>query len=247
VAGARWVLELRFGAGPKARTVRVTVAGGEVPYAVEAGGLDGTLQPLPRDPDRSPARRLTVRFSPHSLRVACDGFPRWYSLKQGPGGPLSAVRLKCEAAPGERRPAKGAVAWSAFALEEAVDELPRPAGDERRDELWLAEGDQVFGRVLSLDRGGVTLEARFGTRTFPWADLRGWFPRREPLRPRALKGDPVRVRLHAAAAEDGDLLDGVVTALDARTLTLAHALLGELRLDRRYVRQLWPRRAPVAP
>jgi hypothetical protein len=133
------------------------------------------------------------------------------------------------------------VAWSAFVLEQAVGESRRPPGDERRDELWLADGDQVFGRVLGLDRQGVTLEARFGRRTFPWADLRGWFPRREAPRPRALKGEPVRLRLQAGAAEDGDLLDGVVTALDAKTLTLSHALLGELRLERRYVRQLWPR------
>jgi hypothetical protein len=239
--GARGALELRFGAGRAQHTVRVTVTGAGA-YAVDAGGLDGTASTGLPERLRGPSsqwHRLSVRFGPRSLRLSCDGVPLWYSLERGPGGPLSAVSLKCESA----TPA-AAVAWSAFSLEQAVDEPRRPPGDTRlaaaagRDELWLADGDQLFGTLHSLDRKGATLRGRFGTRTFPWADLRGWFPRREVLRPRSLEGTLVRVRLNGGPAEDGDLLAGVVTALDGKTLTLRHALLGEVRIDRRHVRQL---------
>jgi hypothetical protein len=127
-------------------------------YTVDAGGLDGTAPTGLPERLRGPSsqwHRLSVRFGPRSLRLRCDGVPLWYSLERGPGGPLSAVSLKCESA----TPA-AAVAWSAFSLEQAADEPRRPPGDKRlaaaagRDELWLADGDQLFGTLHSLDRAG---------------------------------------------------------------------------------------------
>jgi hypothetical protein len=233
-SGARWELALRFAARGGPRALRVRVAGAGENYDV-AGDFKGTAQPVARS---TGWHRLVVRFSARSLSVLCDDDVLWFDLKEGPGGPLSEVSLACVAA-GKAR-VKGAVAWTAFTLKRAVAERPHPPGDDGQDELWLAGGDQLFGRVLRADRRGVTLKARFGTRTFAWADLTGWYPRRAGGKERPVKGARVRVWLHSGLAAEPDVLDGVVTALDARRLTLRHQALGELSIDRRSVARLRP-------
>jgi hypothetical protein len=234
-AGARWELALRFAGKGGPRSLRITVAGAGEHSAVE-GDFKGTARRVARSPGW---HRLVVRFSATSLSVLCDDSVLWFNLEQGPGGPLNEVRLAC-LTPGKAARTRGAVAWTAFTLERAVAERPHPPGDEEQDELWLAGGDQLFGRVLRADRRGVTLEARFGTRTFAWADLTGWYPRHVAGKSRPLAGPRVRVWLHSGLTAEPDVLDGVVAALDARHLTLRHADLGELRLDRRWLARLRP-------
>jgi hypothetical protein len=158
----------------------------------------------------------------------------WYTLKEGPGGQLEEVTLACVAGtkPGA---AAGAMTWTAFTVESAMDERRHPEGDPKQDELWLATGDQVFGRVLSSSRHEIVLHGRFGKRAFSWADLRGWYPRRATVRPPPVAGSPVRLEIGSGLDAVVDVLVGVVTALDEKTLTLRHPLLGEVRVDRKYV------------
>src|SRR5207245_353627 len=82
---------------------------------------------------------------------------------------------------------KGAL-WTELGVERAVAFSPRPPGDPTQDELWLASGDQLFGKVVRADRKEVALEGRFGTRSFPWSALRGWFRRRTAAPPAARNG-----------------------------------------------------------
>jgi hypothetical protein len=232
--GGRWLFEATFEGKSGARALRVTLAGAGGHYEVDAGGLEGTTVRVARTPG---PHRLVVRFGPGSLSVTCDDDVLWHNLARGPGGPLRRVSLRCVEGTAA---VKGAVTCAAFSLERAVDEPPRPPGDDSQDELWLASGDQLFGRVLRADRQAVTLEGRFGTRAFAWAELRGWCPRREAAPAKSPEG-AVRVGLRSGLDAEEDVLDGVVTALDDKFLTLRHAFLGELRLDRRHVASLRPR------
>ena len=94
---------------------------------MEAGGLDGALQRV------LPAkgwRRLGIDFSTGSLRILCDDHVFWYTLEEGPGGPLRQVRLPC-AAPERPAALRGAVAFSDFVVERAVRGAAPPPGRAR--------------------------------------------------------------------------------------------------------------------
>jgi hypothetical protein len=235
-ARARWALEARFdGPGGPSR-VRVKVAGAGDAYTVEARGGAVAARRVARSPGW---HRLVVGFTPTSLRVTCDDDVLWYDLKQGPGGTLRQVALLC-IEPERPAPCRGSVCWSACTVEQAVDASPRPPGDERQDELWLASDDQLFGRILGAGRRGVEIEGRFGKRAFPWADVQGCYFRRSAAGAKPAEGPRVRLELHSGLAADADVLEGVLTGLTADRLTLEHALLGKLAIDRGRVRQLRP-------
>ncbi len=221
LAGARWQVEADFG-----RSLRVTVADEAGDYAVEASA--------PRDEGAAVARspgwhRLAVEFAAETLLVTMDDAVLWYSRGKGPGGPLREVRLACVADKGTTR---GAVAFDEFTVTRAVERLRRPPDTSAQDEIWLASGDQLFGRLTRLDRHGLDLEARFGKRSYSWAEVRGAFPKGPVAPPATTEGAHVRVRLRPAAGDEPDELEGVLRALDERRLVLRHPALGELDIDR---------------
>lgn len=233
-AGARWLVEAEFrgAAGPK--PVRVTVAEEADAYAVDA--------PAPRDKGSKVARepgwhRLAVEFGTGALVVTVDDAVLWYSREKGPGGPLREVRLACVA---EKGAVRGAVAFDEFTLTRAVDVLARPAETSEQDEAWLASGDQLFGRLTRLDRRGLELEGRFGKRAYSWAEMRGAFPQRPAASATTTEGAHVRAWLRPAAGTEPDELEGVLRALDDRRLTLRHATLGDLDIDRARLLRLRP-------
>jgi hypothetical protein len=233
-AGAKWQVEAEFQGSAGARVVRLTVADAGNAYAAEA--------PTPRDAEGEVARRpgwhrLTVEFGPTSLIVTIDDAVLWYSREKGPGGSLREVRLTCVADKGAVR---GAVAFDEFTLTRAVEVLPRPSDTAAQDEVWLTAGDQIFGRLTRLDRRGLELDGRFGKRTYSWAEARGAFPERTAVRPATTEGAHVRLWLRPAAGSESDELEGVLHALDDRRLTLRHAALGGLGIDRARLLRLKP-------
>ncbi len=235
--GGRWLLELTFRHGATTRTLSVGLAGEGTGYAVELPGVEGTTNPVARSPGW---HRVTVQFGRGSLRVLLDESALWYNLEHGPGGALRQVRLVCQAGQ-DKVPRTGSVAVTEFSVARGVEEPVRPGGDPEQDEVWLATGDQLFGSIVQADARTVTLEARYGRRTLPWTDIRGCFlARREQKPPPALAGQQVRLWLLNGLAPDPDVLDGVVVGLDEQHLRLRHARLGELKLDRRRLRQVRP-------
>ena len=232
--GAKWVVEAVFAD----RTVRVTLAGAGDALAVDVGGLEGTAYPVKRS---SEARKLTVAFSGQSLRIACDDEALWHSPTTGPGA-LRQVRLVCVATDGK---ATGAVLVSGVVVEAAEAVRRRPAGDPTRDELWLASGDQLFGEVKRADAVGVEIAGLFGTRSYAWKELRGWFPRRSAVvAAKAPQGVRVRVEIHSGLRAEPDVLDGVLTALDAKAATIHHPRLGALTIPRARVATVKPLAEP---
>jgi hypothetical protein len=235
-AGARWLLEMQFAGKCDPVPLRVTLAGSGEGYEVEVPGIEGESRRVARSPG---PHLLRVQFKPTSLRVTCDDDVLWYNLDRGPGGALHQVVLRCQesARPAELR---GSVAFAAFTLARAVDEPPRPPGDPTQDELWLATDDQLFGRIVRADRRAVEIEGRYGTRAFAWAEVRGCFLKREKPLPRPDGEAAVRLELRPGLGAEPDVLEGVLTGLDAKKLTLRHALLGERAIERSRVKELRP-------
>ena len=234
-SGARWMFELHFREGEQVRRVAVTVAGDGEQYAVDAGGLVGTARSVARTPGW---HRLLVQFTKRSLRVTCDDAVLWYNLERGPGGRLTQVTMRCHADAGEA--ARGAVAWTEFCLERAVNEHPKPPVEDDQDEVRLADDDQLFGRILRADRRVLEIEGRFGKRSLPWTRVAGCTFRRTDTARKPNEGANVRLLLDSGLDAEADVLEGVVTALDERQLTLRHALLGERTFERARVKELRP-------
>jgi hypothetical protein len=234
-AGARWLVEADFQRPDKARTVRVGVAGDGDRYGVEVPSAEGTVGTVTRAPGW---HRLDMEFAAGSLVITVDEAVLWHSRKHGPGGPLQRVRLVCAAAGGGG--ARGEVCFDDFGLARAVEERRRPPGDPEQDEVWLLSGDQVFGRLDRADRRAVEFQGRFGNRTFAWDEVRGVFLRRQSSPPRTADGEQIRVRLRPGTGTELDELEGALRGLDEQHLTLAHPILGELKIDRGRLREVRP-------
>jgi hypothetical protein len=118
-----------------------------------------------------------------------------------------------------------------------VPSMPRPASIKDQDSLWLEQGEQLFGRIVSADRDKVLLDAKFGQRTFAWSRLRGiLFARSEKPKPAAEMEITYR-------PGPGFLLDRVRAKLvrwDGDRLVVAHPLLGEIPIERDRVDKIRP-------
>ncbi len=235
-AGAWWTVELVFQLGQRMRRVTVGVAGDGEYYAVDSGGLPGTLQRVKRTPGW---HRLIVQFRKQSLRVTCDDDVLWHNLDDGPGGPLQRVTIACQRR-SEREALRGAVAWTEFCVERAVDEHPQSPAEAEQDAVRLLDDDQLFGNIARADRRALQIEGRFGKRSLSWTAVSGCSFRRPSAPPKANEGAKVRVFVRSGLCEENDVLEGVVKSLDERRLVLKHALLGEVTLERNRVRKLQP-------
>jgi hypothetical protein len=224
-AGARSQFQATFQAGLETRTLKVTLAGDN--YSVEAAGLKGEIRKVPAS---GGLHRLVLQFTREALRVACDDEVLWYNLEQGPGSPLTEVRLQ-----------GGAVSWSAFYVARAVDDQRHPPGDTDQDEVWLASDDQLFGTIKSADRTNIELEGRFGKRSVPWADVQGIYFRRPKSTAPVEPSRCTRVWLRTGFGNETDVVDGVLMKIGPEKFTLKHVDLGELCLDRKWLSQLRPR------
>lgn len=227
--GARWEVAADF-ADSADGAVRVGLAGPGDEYTVTT--------PVPRQEGvvvkRSPGwHRLEITFSPTSLLIAIDDRLLWFNGDRGAGPGLRRVRFSCV---GDKP--TGAVAFDEMTLLRRADALPRPVPAPGRDELWLAGGDQLFGKLVSADRREIAWEDRTPRRTWRWSEVRGVFPARTVRPPRTTTGELVRLRLHPATGPEPDELEGSLTALGAQRLTLDHPALGELSLPRERLRQL---------
>ena len=116
--------------------------------------------------------------------------------------------------------------FTEFSLSRAVEESRRPAGDATQEEVWLADGDQLFGDALHIDRRAVEIQGAFGKRSLPWAEVRGcWFRRDAALRALMQPGSPgarVRLWIDSGLDPEPDVLDGVLKAIDDKQATLQH-------------------------
>jgi hypothetical protein len=232
--GNRWLVEADFSNGKAPWAVRVFVAGDGDNYTAEIPGADGKGFAAPRS---AGWHRLQVDFSARRLLITVDDAVLWASRLRGAPGPLRKVRLVCEAAAVKAKP-QGEVFFDDFGLARSALPLRHRRADPGQDELWLLSGDQILGSVTKADRRTLELRARFGSRSWSWGEVRGLFPRQQPSQVRTTEGEQVQVWLRTGAGSEPDRVTGEVRDLDEKRLTLRHALLGDLAIDRARVRRI---------
>jgi hypothetical protein len=227
-AGARWVVEADFQGSGGPRQARAILAGETDGYRAEVPDGIGTGSRVPRTPGW---HRLVLEFTASSLVATVDDAVLWYSRRDGPGGPLAQMRLACIALPSGGEP-RGAVLFDDFSVARAVARRTHRFQQPGKDELWLLDGDQLFGDLVKADRQAIELRGSYGLRTFAWSEARGLFLPRQTPGPQTTEGEHVRVWLRTGGGTDLDQLEGVLQTLDERRLVLRHAALGELAIDR---------------
>jgi hypothetical protein len=233
---ARWLVDAEFAGARGVTIVQVAVAGPGERYLVRIGNND----PLKPERLRKPGwHRLTIAYAPDKLYVLVDDRVLWETDKSGPGGALRGLRLKCVAEKdGKGEP--GSVWFDDCSVAQSVPALRRPEGDPTQDEVWLVDGDQLFGKLTRADRNTIELDSRSGKRAVAWAEIRGIYLRNEAASPRTTEGEHVRLGVWPGAGSHLDRLEGAVRALDERSLTVADPALGEIAVARGRLRQIQP-------
>ena len=119
---------------------------------------------------------------------------------------------------------------------EGKPSLPWPHVLADADSVWLAEGDQLFGKVTQADDQSLTVEAKFGTRTFAWPAVRGIVFKTN--RPAAKPSDVAVFSIAPAPGFLADSLEGTLLRASPDQVAIRHAILGELVFDRRCCRRI---------
>ncbi|MSQ94572.1 MAG: hypothetical protein EXR98_08440 [Gemmataceae bacterium] len=106
--------------------------------------------------------------------------------------------------------------------------LRRPQPSKDQDIVWLEQGEQLFGRIVSADAETVTLDAKFGKRSLPWSRLRGilFAQGKEAL----VTSDP-EIAYRPGPGFPVDSLRGKLVRWEGTKLIVAHALFGEITIE----------------
>ena len=230
-AGCQWFVDLTFRGPDGPETVRVVLGWAEESLAVESpGGPALAVQRLARKPGW---HRLTVRFGPDVSEIGVDGNELAHG--KGFGGPLSELRL---AGVSNAKSNAGAAAVG------QIDDLrlvrfAEPVGgletDVTQDEVRLADGDQLFGKVATADPEKVVLTLDGRVISLSWAEVSGIYLRREAAPGKAVNGLLVRAEwsaAHGSNARERNVIEGALTTVTAHDLTLATAYAGVLSVPR---------------
>jgi hypothetical protein len=231
---SRWLFEANFQSARGTRVIRIVVGDASDSYTAE---LPGEKQASFRVRRTAGWHRLQLEFTGTMLVISVDDDLLWAGREHGPGGPLCKIRLACRPVPAKGKQ-QGEVFFDDFALARVVEPGRHSRADPDQDELWLRDGDQVFGRVLTADRRSICLRARFGKRIWVWGDVRGLYLREAISPSRITEGEQVRIRVRTGAGPELDRVVGQVRGLDADRLTVRAPILGELVIDRHRVRRL---------
>jgi hypothetical protein len=240
-AGASWFFEAEFENGKRSQWVRVLLAG-EAAYRAEVAGTSAKV----RQPRSAGWHHLALEGVRGSVIVSVDDAVLWPDPAPAKvGEPLPSVvlgrlrrlRLACvNQLGGAAR--RGAVHLDDLSLARPLADSPRRLVDPTQDELQLAEGDQLFGRVVRADPRTIELCGRFGSRELRWEEVRGLHLQRQVRPPQTTEGEHVRVAVRTGFDRQPDELTGVVRVLDDRRLLLVHPVLGELPVERGRLQQL---------
>lgn len=231
VTGAQWFVDLTFRGVNGPETVRVVLGWAEDSLAVESpGGPALAVQRLARKPGW---HRLNVRFGPEIGEIAVDG----NELAHGKGfsGPLTEIRL-ASAASGKAEPPKSAVGhFDDLRLVKFAEPVGTLETDVTQDEVRLARGDQVFGKVRSADGENVVMTVDGKDATLSWGDASGIYFRRDAGPGEPVRGVLVRAEWRGAPGTDTrdlNVVEGALAGLTPTHVTLATPYAGSLVVPR---------------
>jgi hypothetical protein len=230
--GPQWLVECIFNGRKASPPVRVLI-GGEEHYRVASPDLFWQSTPVRR---RAGWHLLQLEWSDGQFMASVDDVLLTSGRFRAPDGSLVTVRLLCVSA--KAAAASGRVWLDDFRLARQVEGLRHRRADREQDEVWLGPGDQLLGEIIRADRNGIVLRGAFGKTRLAWDDVRGIFLRDQAKEHPAAGDADVMLLLRAPEGPEPDRLIGTLLKMDERTLTLRHAIFGELQLDRSQVREV---------
>jgi hypothetical protein len=233
-ADGRWVIELEYRRGRSAHTVQFILSNTDRRGRVETNLGDPMNPSLPCKPG---SHRALIEFGPRQGTITLDDSVLWNDGRRGFDGMLSAIRFTCTEGDA-RKTTDAPVVIEGLSLVRKFSELRRPAGPADQDEICLLTGDQLFGRLVSMDGRGLELETRERRLKRAWTDVLAYYPRLDTQPPRTLQGEWARVWLWTGTSGTLDELEGVVTKLDDKRLVIRHPALGEIAFDRARLHRL---------
>jgi hypothetical protein len=233
-ADGRWAIELDFRKERAHRTVQFILSIKERRGRVETNLDDPKDSSLPCKPG---SHRARFEFGPRRGMIALDDSVLWNDGRRGFDGTLSAIRVTCTEG-AAKSIADGPVVFEGLSLVRNVTEPRHAPGPSDVDEILLVSGDQLFGRIVSMDPRSLELEARERRLKLAWTEVLAFYPRLDTRPPRALQGEWARVWLRTGTQGTWDELEGVVTKLDDQRLVMRHPEVGELAIDRARLHRL---------
>ena len=237
VAGQRWFVDLTFRGPMGLEPIQTLLGWDEETLAVlSRGGPALAVQPLRRIEGR---HRLSVRFGPGHTDLTVDGDELAHG--DGPGGPLVEIRLATERLPG----AEDSPGLAAFLDDLRLVRFTEPTGrmeiDPSQDEARLITGDQLFGHLISGDRDHMLFEVADVRAHLNWSEVSGVFLRRSTRQSAILSGLWVRPEWRVNGGgepAERDRVEGVLTAVDNKTLRVAVPYVGTVEVPRDRLKRL---------
>jgi len=179
------------------------------------------------------SHRITLEWSANKIDAFMDDFVIC-SQSVGPDAPLRAARLRCE-----NEPSKGG-----FRLEQATLSVPHLYDPTRftitnQDSLVLSNGDELFGSLVRMDRERIEMAGKFARREWRWTELRAVTFHREPLPLLKQEGIQYRLKVRTIDAQRDEIV-GAIRGMDADSVVVWQAMLGELKLPRSRILEIRP-------
>jgi hypothetical protein len=211
-SSTRWTLEAILST-PVDTLPNLVIEGGKM-HCANVREAFGSLE------TKSSWHGLSIERHGENLRFYVDDFCLGQtSLPRGTG--IKGVRIS--SGKGE-----GSLWLDAFTLSERLPPIPMPSNDTDQDFIWLRQGEQLFGRIVTADRGAVVLDAKFGKRSFTWKHLRGiGFANTKPIPP----GEAV-VDFRPGSGFVLDCLHAKLIRWQDMNLIVQHSLFGEVAIER---------------
>lgn len=217
--------------------IRVILGWGEAFPGVQVDDRAAlVVQPLVLTPGW---HRLGMRFRADRTMVAVDG--DILATGSGPSGPLT--EFAWTAVDSGRTGTEGGQSLQVDQLRVAryIEPPLTPEIDPGQDEVRLAVGDQIWGKILSADAGAVWLEVD-GTRvSIPWAEVAGLYFRRQAKASRPLDGQFLLVEWEPRGGQgEIDRLEGAFVSLEKEGLNMETSYGGLVRIPPDRLRRLVP-------
>lgn len=230
-------------------TARLKLSRGQEPIEIQIGlvgprpwyevhlpeDLEWQRQNIPRRPGW---HVIGIGWRPDAMQVTIDGF----SLAEGQFKKLAPLQLGAIEMTSALK--SGAVWIDDFALVEPVTDSPAPFMQSDSDQLDFFSGDQLFGKLRSLDTRHVRFTSGAMDSQFNWDEIRELQLAHRPLAPQPVAGYMVRIDLqpwsHAPLLNDADFVRGALLRVSQEFCDLDHPSCGRLTIPWKAVRRLRP-------
>ncbi len=201
-------------------------------------GPDLAVQPL----ERSPGLHVwTCRFGPEGIQIGLDGRELAFG-RQPIRDPLTSIGVVLKGAADRDEAGEAAFRIDDLQVVRAVAPPIGSEADPSQDEVRLASGDQLFGRIVRANPESVALTMLGQTIALPWSEVSGLYLERTARASRPVEGPFVAVTWRpggsASDADDPDRIEGALREHGPEFLGIESPMAGSIRLPRSWIQRL---------